>query len=850
MMKNFFGLTRRSPVESVLDEYRQIIESAKSFKLRESSDEELAQRIRQIADRFRGESTGYDGREPLTAGVGAVRGGRNLSRVFEAEVFALVREAALRSVGLDAFDVQMFAGLAITRGYVAELPTGEGKTLAGVFAACHRGLSGDGVHLLTFNDYLARRDSQWMGPIYERLGLSVGCIQNGMSVEEKRAAYACDITYSAAKEAGFDFLRDQIAYEPHDLVHRRFNFAIIDEADSILIDESRIPLVLSGAEDRNSRNTGRLPALVAGLEAGRDFETDEERQNVFLTDVGCHRVESILGCGSLYNDNQALLTGVYCALHAHVLLRRDVDYIVRDGQIEIVDEHTGRVVAHRHWPDGLQAAVEAKEGLSRRTDARILGSITLQHFFRFYTGLGGMTATATASQNEFREFYGLKIVAIPPHTPSIRVDYPDIIFRDRLKKHQAIVENIRTINRMGRPILVGTSSIKESEELATDLAAAGVTCRVLNAKNDESEASIVANAGVFGAVTISTNMAGRGVDIRLGGQDEREREKVVVLGGLYVIGTNRHDSSRIDLQLRGRAGRQGDPGTTRFFVSLEDDLFARYGLAKLLGPRLRFGREGEFAPSIEIQDEISYSQRVISEQNLDICRFLYKYSSLVDLQRQIVEEWRRKVLWGSSPDSPNFVDCSDQGGRSLEAQELAEPMNEVAPITEFALREPVLFEKGTKRFGNKKMLELVRRSTLFYIDQIWSDHLAWIQDTRDSIHLVSLGGKEPLDEFRVWATAEFLKIRGRIDEAVTEEIAAILKKEGPVEIDLERLKGPSSTWTYLVDENQFGWGMELFKTKNIGFAAVAAGTFAAPLLALTLIWKRVVRRKRESKLTG
>lgn len=744
LLKNLFSRVTGDPVETGLGEYWKIVERVKALDLSGKTDAELAERTRQIARCLRGDCLNQESDCDAGSGNSSLNGAAALSReripasgysradsgisstALEIEIFAIVREASRRTLHLDPFDVQMIAGLAMARGCIAELPTGEGKTLAAVFPACLWALSGRGIHVLTFNDYLARRDAAWMGPVYRTLGLSVGCIQEGMSQLGKRAAYACDVTYATAKEVGFDFLRDQIAYERDSLVHRRFNCALVDEADSILIDEARIPLVISGAEDRASWDTSLLASLVKALAPGRDFETDDEHRNVFLTDAGSERVESILGCGSLYlGNNQSLLEAVYCALHAQALLRRDVDYIVRGGRIEIVDEFTGRVVDKRHWPDGLQAAVEAREGLSRKTEGRILGSITLQHFFRLYPALGGMTATARSAADEFHEFYGLKVVVVPPHTASIRVDRSDVVFTHREAKRRAIVREIRDVHALGRPILVGTASVKESEELAADLRSAGIRCSVLNAKNDELEASIIAKAGMLGAVTISTNMAGRGVDIKLGGNNESHRDAVAALGGLYVIGTNRHESLRIDRQLRGRAGRQGDPGATRFFISLEDDLFERYGLTKMLVERHRLSPQDDALTSGLIQYEVAHAQRVIEGQNFDIRRSLYKFSSLVDLQRQIVQARREETLWGEEEPKPGSDSSRQSRGISL-----ARPKEELAtwgrpiPMTKPMCRQDLLgvsrpfLKKGSgvsvpRGWWNSNVGQLCSTSTAF-----------------------------------------------------------------------------------------------------------------------------------------
>jgi preprotein translocase subunit SecA len=792
-LKNLFNKVSGNPVEVDLSAYRAVIEEIKAHNLGPLPDSDLRLMSKRLIERSR---AGGPPDELLN------------------EAFALVGEVSRRTIGLKPFDCQMMAGLVMARGKVAELPTGEGKTLAAVFPAYLHALSGRGVHILTFNDYLARRDAAWMGPIFEFLGLKVGCIQEGMDPPRKRAAYACDVTYSTAKEAGFDFLRDQICSRKEDMVHRPFHLALADEADSILIDEARIPLVISGVGDKATWDARRIAAIVKSLLPGKDYETDAEHRNVFLRDQGQERLEADLGGGSLYDpQNQRLLEAVYCALHAEALLRRDIDYIVRSGKIEIIDEFTGRVVDHRHWPDGLQAAVEAKEGLARKSEGRVLGSITLQHFFKLYPQLCGMTATARSSAHELKEFYGLAVVVVPPNKPSIRADHPDALFTHKKAKRRAILHEIREVHRIGRPILVGTASVKESEELGADLRAAGIFCHVLNARNDEFEARIIAQAGTPGAVTISTNMAGRGTDIKLGGLEEKERDKVVELGGLYVIGTNRHESLRIDQQLRGRCGRQGDPGSTRFFISLEDDIFERYGLSEMFYKRHRLTRQSEAIQPGPVQKEILHAQRIIEGQNFDIRKSLWKYSSLVERQRKIIQEWRDRVL------------------------------DPVAPPQILSEKAPDLYGQGLARFGQEKMGEIEKRLTLFNIDRCWSDHLAWVTDTRESIHLVSLGGMTPLQEFHKSATAVFLEIWPKVEDEVISAFGSLLKKEEALDLDSEGLKGPSSTWTYLVNEDQFGWGMEMLKGRNIGFA-VGAAAYWGPLFILTLLLKRFFKKKK------
>jgi len=792
-LKTAFNRFRGHPVETDLARYARTVDAIRAHHEKEGlggiPDEEIGRRAASLR------------RGP--AGPGPE------SR----QSFALALEAARRATGLAAHDVQLVAALAMADGKIAELPTGEGKTLAAVFTASHLALSGRPVHVLTFNDYLARRDAAWMGPAYRLLGLSVGAVQEGLDRPAKRAAYASDVVYATAKEAGFDYLRDRLAFEPEELVHRPFGVALVDEADSILIDEARIPLVISGAAGPAGVDVTRLAALVRGLERVRDYETDAENANVFPTDAGIRRIESLLGCGNLFApENETLLAAIHCALHAELLLGRDIDYIVREGRIEIVDEFTGRVMAKRHWPDGLQAAVEAKEGVRRGSEGRILGSITLQHFFRLYPALCGMTATAAPSARELKEFYGAGVVVIPPHRPCVRQDLPDVVFTHKEAKSAALVGEIAAVHASGRPVLVGTASVRESEALAAALAASAVPCGVLNAKNDELEAAVVARAGAPGAVTISTNMAGRGTDIRLGGPAEEERDRVAALGGLYVIGTNRHESRRIDDQLRGRAGRQGDPGSSRFFISLEDDIFERYGLARRLFSRYRLEkRPGPVARDL-LRKDIVHGQRVIEGRNLDIRRTLWDYATLVETQRLIVAGWRDAVFGEAAGDEARFVAA------------------------------PKVLDAGIARFGTEAFLRLARRVSLFHIDNAWSDHLAWLADLREGIHLVTLGRKEPLQEFQKAATEAFLALEDKIGAEVEASLRSLIGREGPVDLEAEGLKGPSSTWTYLVSEDQFGWGVELLKGTNIGFAAGAAALYG-PLFVMALLANRF-RKKR------
>jgi preprotein translocase subunit SecA len=814
-IKTAFNRFRGVAIETDLAGYARTVQRIRAHYEREGharrSDDELGRSFASLRRSFR---------------EGSSRLPRKAGDRFRIEAFAIVLEATRRGTGLDAHDVQMMAGLAMAEGKIAELPTGEGKTLAAVFSASLFALQGRPVHILTFNDYLARRDAAWMGPAYRLLGLSVGAVQEGMDKTAKRAGYACDLTYATAKEAGFDYLRDRLAFEPDDLVHRPFAVALIDEADSILIDEARIPLVISGTAGIPGIDVSRLAALARELERGTDYETDAENANVFPTDAGIRRIESVLGSGNLFApENEMLLAAVHCALHAQVLLARDVDYIVRDDRVEIVDEFTGRVMDKRHWPDGLQAAVEAKEGVRRGSESRILGSITLQHLFRLYPTLCGMTATAAPSARELKEFYGLSVVVVPPHRPCVRRDLPDVVFTHKEAKLGALVREIAAAHAAGRPVLAGTASVRESEELAAALDKAGVACEILNAKNDELEAAVVARAGAPGAVTISTNMAGRGTDIKLGGPsnpvvaDEEEHGRVTGLGGLYVIGANRHESVRIDNQLRGRSGRQGDPGSSRFFISLEDDIFEHYGLSRRLFSRYRLERQDAAVDNDLLRKEIIHGQRVIEGRNLDIRRALWDYATLVETQRRIVAGWRDAVF-GPRPDPA------------------------AAPDPAFD-PPPELAEAGIARFGQEAFGRLARRAALFEIDRLWADHLAWLADLREGIHLVSLGRKEPIQEFQKAATDAFLELEGRIGAAIEASLRSFVAREGPIDLEGEGLKGPSSTWTYLVNDDQFGWGVELLKGTNIGFAAGAAALYG-PLFVFALLVNRFKKRRTAS----
>lgn len=660
------------------------------------------------------------------------------------DAFALVCEAAKRRLGLQPYEVQIMAAIALHEGSLIEQHTGEGKTLSAVMPAYLNALTGEGVHVLTFNDYLANRDAKWMGPIYRFLGLTVNSVQAGMCLAEKRKAYAADITYVTAKEAGFDYLRDTIALDEADTVHRPFHYVIVDEADSLLLDEARVPLVIASESDSSSNDGIQLAEIARQLEPFEHYDFDESKRNVYLNEAGSAKAESLLGCGNLYeSDNAHLLSSLNCALHAESLLKKDVDYIVRNGTIELIDEYTGRVAENRHLPDGLQAALAAKEGLQSRSGGKILGTITLQHFLSLYPKICGMTATAYASAMEFEDIYNLQVVQIPPNRPNIRIDHPHRIYTHKAAKLKALVQEISSVHATGRPILIGTSSVEESDMLAEALAVAGVPCHVLNAKNDAEEAGIIAKAGEIGAVTVSTNMAGRGVDIRLGGGNPTQAEMVAKLGGLYVIGTHVNESVRIDNQLRGRSGRQGDPGASVFFASLEDELLLQFGIDKWV----RGLRQDEMLEEPAIHSKISHIQRVAMAQNFHIRKELNGYSDMVEDQRRILYKERLEILKGEQPMSP-----SEQ------------------------------------------------RVRLFYIDECWADHLAYVSYIREGIHLESLASRDPIDEFHVQITQAYEQIPAKINSESANMLARLEGSNDPAKWEKFGLKSPASTRTYIIND--------------------------------------------------
>lgn len=687
------------------------------------------------------------------------------------EAFAIVFEAVKRTLGITPFDVQLMAATAMADGRIIELPTGEGKTLVAVFVAYFGTLSGEGVHVLTFNDYLAKRDALWMKPVYEFLGLSVCYVNEGMNKEERKAAYHADITYLTAKEAGFDYLRSFLVYDTDSIVQRPFHLAIIDEADSILIDEARIPLVIAGDMPGQIKIEKAIFSAVSRIQSDTHLLLDEYANNISLTESGIAFIEQQLGMDNLYDSkNLDTLTKVNVTLQAVFLLKNDVHYIVRNGEVLLVDEFTGRIMKDRQWPDGLQAAVEIKEGLPPKPQGIVMNRITLQNFLQFYPNLCGMTGTACPAAPEFYEFYNETVTVIPPNKPCIRVDYLDIVFTDKEAKYHAVIEEIKKAHTVGRPVLVGTCSIEESEYLADMLRPYIQDISVLNAKNDAEEAEIIANAGKLNAVTISTNMAGRGVDIRLGGKDGTEYEKVCSLGGLYVIGTNRYESVRIDNQLRGRAGRQGDPGESRFFISLEDDLLAKYHISDCLPNKIKGLSQNGSLQNLAINRAIKHTQKVSEGQTFDGKITLLKYSCVAEDQRKIVHKKREKILYGND---------------SLSVLEKEKPQKVQELLT-------LVSESEFKRA--QKAIEL------FAINQCWADHLLIIESALDEVQIISQIRENPLLYYNRKLIAGFDSMEQHIHDMILEIFDSLIIKDGHIDLDEMGIRGPSSTRTYMVND--------------------------------------------------
>jgi preprotein translocase subunit SecA len=704
------------------------------------------------------------------------KGGESLDDLLD-EAFAVARETSKRVMGMRPFDVQLLGAMVLHEGTIPEMKTGEGKTLAAVPAVYLNSLTGEGVHVVTVNDYLASRDAEWMRPLYEALGVSVGVIQAMMPPEQRREAYAADVTYGTNSEFGFDYLRDNMAVRLEDCVQRSHKFCIVDEVDSILIDEARTPLIISGVPEAASDTYYRFARITPTLKAGKDYEVDEKHRTVAPTESGVTKIEKALGIENLYLDVHAnLVNHLIQALKAESLYNRDKEYIVRDGEVLIVDEFTGRVLEGRRYSEGLHQAIEAKEGCKIREENQTLASITLQNYFRMYEKLGGMTGTASTEANEFSKIYETDVVSIPTNKPMVRDDQNDLIFKTKDAKFAAVVEDIADSHERGQPVLVGTVSVEVSEMLAERLEARGIPHEVLNAKNHAREAEIIMNAGETGAVTIATNMAGRGVDIKLG-------EGALEAGGLLVIGTERHESRRIDNQLRGRSGRQGDPGASRFYLSAEDDLiriFAGDRIYKILD-RLGPGDDVPIEARM-LTRTVEGSQKKVEEQNFNIRKRVLEYDDVMNKQREVIYKERRRVLEGEDLSdqardwiAEALVDIveSHRVDDSLPAdwdlESMFQALAALYPISftpdDLPLDSPDLddealldrleddamdaYEAREERLGEELTREIERWVLLQLIDKNWREHLYNMDYLREGIHLRALGQKDPLGEYRL-----------------------------------------------------------------------------------------------------
>ena len=690
------------------------------------------------------------------------------------EAFAVVREASKRVLGMRHFDVQLIGGITLHRGNIAEMRTGEGKTLVATLPVYLNALTGKGVHVVTVNDYLAKRDSEWMGKLYRFLGLSVGLIVAGLDYGQRKAAYGSDITYGTNNEFGFDYLRDNMVVHAEQMVQRPLNYAIVDEVDSILIDEARTPLIISGPGERSTDSYYTLAKIVPKLVKDEDYTIDEKQKTIAPTESGISKVEKMLKIENLYDSSNLELNHLLIAsLRAYAMMHRDKDYVVKDGQVVIVDEFTGRLMFGRRYSDGLHQAIEAKEGLKVERESQTLASITFQNYFRMYEKLAGMTGTAKTEEQEFNNIYGLEVYEIPSNKPLARKDLPDLIFKTKAAKYRAAVKDVVARHAKGQPILVGTTSITQSEELSDMLTKAGVPHNVLNAKHHEKEAEIVANAGQRGMVTIATNMAGRGTDISLG-------EGVPELGGLHILGTERHESRRIDNQLRGRAGRQGDPGSTQFFLSLEDDLMRIFGADNISGMMDKLGmEEDEPIEHSLITKSIERAQKKVENHNFNIRKYILEYDDVMNQQREVLYDQRHKILGNDSlkdtitemvetlvkksmdhyADEKLYPEEWDYEGllKHLELYFLEPGMMTVADMEEYGrgeLEERLIqiahdeYEKREALIGSANMRELEKAVMLKVVDSKWMEHLDAMDMLREGIGLRAYGQKNPLVEYK------------------------------------------------------------------------------------------------------
>ena len=758
------------------------------------------------------------------------------------EAFAVVREASKRVLNMRHFDVQLVGGMVLHKGMISEMKTGEGKTLVATLAVYLNALTGKGVHVVTVNDYLASRDAAWMGQLYKFLGLSVGCLTHGIDDEGRKIAYNADITYGTNNEFGFDYLRDNLKFHREEMVQRPFNYAIIDEVDSILIDEARTPLIISGAVEDQSELYQRINKYIPKLEA-RDYDKDEKQRSVSLSEDGMKTVENILRKDGVINEesnlydieNVGIVHHVNQALRAHKLFTRDVDYIVKEGKVIIIDEFTGRMMEGRRYSEGLHQALEAKEHVKIQQENQTLASITYQNYFRLYPKIAGMTGTAMTEAAEFSEIYKLEVIEIPTHRPVSRADFDDEIYRTMAEKNDAILKQIDECHAKGQPVLVGTVSIERSEQLASLLKKKKIAHHVLNARYHEQEAAIIAQAGRFKAVTIATNMAGRGTDIVLGGNPEmtkdlskeqhaEEKRKVIEAGGLYVIGTERHESRRIDNQLRGRSGRQGDPGTSKFYLSLEDDLMRIFGSEKMTGMLQMLGlKDGEAIQHPWISRALEKAQQRVEARNFDIRKNILKFDDVMNDQRKVIYE-QRIDLMEAVDISETLIDMREEVTMALveryipeksyaeqwDSEGLQKEMFHIfglhLPVIEWAkeegigsqeilarVRQAVLdeVEAKTHKIGEENMRMMEKRVLLLTLDQLWKDHLLSMDHLRQGINLRAYGQKDPLNEFKREAFIMFDQMLSNLRELVCQRLAQFELRSAE-ELDMLEVKAPKN----------------------------------------------------------
>ena len=769
------------------------------------------------------------------------------------QVFAVVREGSKRTIGQRHFDVQLIGGMILHQGRIAEMKTGEGKTLVATLPAVLNALAGRGVHIVTVNDYLARRDSEWMGRIYKFLGLTVGVVVHGVTDQERKLAYRADITYGQNNEFGFDYLRDNMKFNIEDYVQREHNFAIVDEVDSILIDEARTPLIISGASEESTDTYYVVDRVIPRLKPEEHYTIDEKMRTVALTEDGVTRVERLLGVDNLYDPrNILLLHHANQGLRAHTLFKRDVDYVVKEGEVIIVDEFTGRLMPGRRWSDGLHQAVEAKENVKIESENQTLATITFQNYFRMYKKLSGMTGTADTEAVEFKEIYHLDVVVIPTNQPMIRIDNHDVVYKTEGEKFDAVIEEIRDCHERGQPVLVGTVSIEKSERVADKLKNTSVKHYVLNAKNHEREAEIVAQAGRFGAVTISTNMAGRGTDIVLGGNPEfmaaaevgtkdpldpnfqaalakyveqckAEREKVLEAGGLHILGTERHESRRIDNQLRGRSGRQGDPGSSRFYMSLEDDLLRIFGADRLKGLMGRIGMEdNEPIEHRWISRAIENAQKKVESHNFDIRKHLLEYDDVMNKQREVVYHRRRELLSGASLkddvldmcdalieeiaaahansevdpaqwdwkliDDAFFKQFKFRPGFSAQTEVGGKPVQSADDLTEIGSeRVHQLYDQREAEFTEPVMRQIEKIVMLQTLDSLWKDHLLAMDHLKEGIGLRGYAQVNPLVEYQKEGFTMFEALMAVMQQDVVEKVFSVQVQR---QQDVEQIQQP------------------------------------------------------------